>query len=142
MEVAKALMEEWISRWGVPLEIQSDNGPEFASGLMETLCEKLEVEKIRNALYDGKGRKIQQNDQRHDKFGGSDLKRWDENLNLLCFYYNKSELATGRRPVMPTVATWEARPEAKTAVEYVNDTMEKMRDVSRECLKTREEIRQ
>ena len=52
MEVAKALMEEWISRWGVPLEIQSDNGPEFASGLMETLCEKLEVEKIRNALYE------------------------------------------------------------------------------------------
>ena len=62
MEVAKALMEEWISRWGVPLEIQSDNGPEFASGLMETLCEKLEVEKIRNALYEpfsmGKVRKF------------------------------------------------------------------------------------
>ena len=70
-----------------------------------------------------------------------DLKAWDESLELMSFYYNASvklttgfapiELATGRMPTMPVEGSFEAHATRKTYVEYVDETMEKMRMASK-----------
>ena len=45
--VATAFMDNFVSRFGVPLQIYSDQGSCFESKLMEDLCELLGIEKTR-----------------------------------------------------------------------------------------------
>ncbi len=49
--VIQALMEKNISRFSYPLVIQSDNGKEFVSKLMEKLLAKLEVAHTTSTSY-------------------------------------------------------------------------------------------
>ena len=75
-----------------------------------------------------------------------DLKAWDEDLELIIFFYNASvqmttgfaptELATGRRPTMPVEGSFEAHPTRRTYVEYVDETMERMRKASKAVYET------
>ena len=144
-EVADALMKRWITIWGVPAEVQSDGGPEFTAALTVELCKQLEVVKIVNAPYSpfstGKVEKLNKTLKDIIAKTTDDLRRWDENLEMVCFFYNASinlttgfapsELATGRKPTMPVSATFDAHRERETHVEYVDETMEKMREASR-----------
>ena len=41
--VANCFFERWILRYSTPAEILSDNGTEFVSSFMQTLCEKLAI---------------------------------------------------------------------------------------------------
>ena len=145
-EVAKALTKEWISRYGVPMEIQSDGGGEFTSKLMNELCKVWQVEKIVASPYApfSSGKVERFNKTVKDMVAkelGENLRRWDEVLPLVCFYYNSTvqlttgfspfELLTGTLPTLPALATWEARPEKKTHVEHVDELMERMRRISK-----------
>ena len=144
-EVAEGLVKRWIATWGVPTELQSDNGPEFSADLTVELCKRLNVAKIVNSPYSpfSTGKVERLNKTLKDILAKScdDLKRWDENIEWITFYYNASvqlttgfapiELATGRRPVMPIEGTFEAHPTRRTYVEYVDETMEKMRKASK-----------
>ena len=49
--VADKLMIEFISRFGTPRQIHSDQGREFESELFKVLCEKLGIEKTRTSPY-------------------------------------------------------------------------------------------
>ena len=51
LTVADKLVNEFISRFGVPLEIHTDQGREFESILFSRLCEVLEVKKTRTTPY-------------------------------------------------------------------------------------------
>ena len=51
LTVADKLVNELISRFGVPLEIHTDQGREFESILFSRLCEVLEVKKTRTTPY-------------------------------------------------------------------------------------------
>ena len=55
--VARILMSEWISRWGPPFEIHSDQGTQFTSEVFQTLCALLGIDKsktvLRNPASDG-----------------------------------------------------------------------------------------
>lgn len=42
-EVAKAIMDTWITRYSTPKEILTDGGKEFANNLMKCLCKELGV---------------------------------------------------------------------------------------------------
>ena len=50
-------MSEWISRWGPPFEIYSDQGTQFTSEVFQTLCALLGIDKsktvLRNPASDG-----------------------------------------------------------------------------------------
>jgi len=49
--VAKTLVVEYILRYGVPLTIHSDQGPEFESKLFACICKLLGIDKTRTTPY-------------------------------------------------------------------------------------------
>jgi len=49
--VARALLDVVFSRFGIPLQLLSDNGKEFDNLVMKELCRLLEVDKIRTTVY-------------------------------------------------------------------------------------------
>ena len=49
--VAQRLVDNVFSRYGVPIRILSDQGPEFESALMAELCRSYGIEKIRTSSY-------------------------------------------------------------------------------------------
>ena len=49
--VASKVVKGFISRFGCPLEIHSDQGPEFDSGLFKSVCNLLEITKTRTTPY-------------------------------------------------------------------------------------------
>ena len=49
--VARVLVEQFVARFGVPVEILSDQGAEFCSHLFTELCRVLGTDKIRTSAY-------------------------------------------------------------------------------------------
>ena len=49
--VAKILVEQVFVRFGVPLQILSDQGPNFESGLFQEMCRLLGIDKVRTSPY-------------------------------------------------------------------------------------------
>ena len=45
-EIAHELVHQFVSRYGVPLELHSDQGRNFESSLFQQICEMLEITKI------------------------------------------------------------------------------------------------
>ncbi|GFU03784.1 retrovirus-related Pol polyprotein from transposon 412 [Trichonephila clavipes] len=45
--VAEVLVKRWISRFGVPLQLHSDQGRNFDSAVCKRLCEILAIDKTR-----------------------------------------------------------------------------------------------
>lgn len=50
-EVARAFVFSWVSRFGVPLDLTSDRGPQFTSELWTTVAENLGVKLHRTTAY-------------------------------------------------------------------------------------------
>ena len=51
ISVARALVDVVISRFGVPLQILSDNGREFDNSVMKEICRLLQIDKLRTTAY-------------------------------------------------------------------------------------------
>ncbi len=49
--VADILVDQWISRYGVPRQIHSDQGRQFESQLFQQLCARLQVDKTRTTPF-------------------------------------------------------------------------------------------
>ncbi len=49
--VAKVLVHEWFQRYGVPQKIHSDQGRDFESKLVKSLCELYGIKKTRTTPY-------------------------------------------------------------------------------------------
>ena len=49
--VAHELVHQFVSRYGVPLELHSDQGRNFESSLFQQICEMLEIKKTRSSPY-------------------------------------------------------------------------------------------
>ena len=49
--VAKVLVEQVFVRFGVPLQILTDQGPNFESGLFQEVCRLLGIDKVRTSPY-------------------------------------------------------------------------------------------
>ncbi|GFV80815.1 retrovirus-related Pol polyprotein from transposon 412 [Trichonephila clavipes] len=49
--VAEVLVQHWISRFGVPLQLNSDQGRNFDSAVCKRLCEILAIDKTRTTAF-------------------------------------------------------------------------------------------
>ena len=47
MPIAHKVVEEFICRFGVPLAIQMDHGPQFELALFQEMCHPLDIDKAR-----------------------------------------------------------------------------------------------
>ncbi len=47
LEIAKVFVENWISHYGVPLELHTDQGRNFESNLFAEMCKLLNINKTR-----------------------------------------------------------------------------------------------
>ncbi|GFX71364.1 hypothetical protein TNCV_2453751 [Trichonephila clavipes] len=93
--VAEVLVQHWISRFGVPLQLHSDQGRNFDSAVCRKLCEILAIDKTRTtALYP-------QSDGMVERFNRTILNSlsllvsrnqqdWDEKLPFFLLAYRSS----------------------------------------------------
>ncbi len=51
MTVARALLDVFVSRFGVPLQLLTDNGKEFCNSVMSGFCRLLGVDRLLNTAY-------------------------------------------------------------------------------------------
>ena len=102
--IAKLLVEEVISRHGVPAKLLSDRGPSFLSKLVLGICQCLGVEKVNTSAYhpqtDGLIERF--NRTLTDMLAKSVTQgaaEWDEKLPYVLFSYRASlQTSTGESP--------------------------------------------
>ena len=90
--VAKRLVDQFISRYGVPREIHTDQGTPFESALFTELCNLLGVIKTRTSSYhpmsNGQVEIYHRTlESMMSKYVREDHTDWDENLTLLTMAY-------------------------------------------------------
>ncbi|KAL8425993.1 hypothetical protein ACSSS7_008265 [Eimeria intestinalis] len=119
--VAQAFHDAWISRWGVPRALLSDNGPQFTAELLKQLCTTFGIKKIFAAPYHPRGNSIVEAYMRSLK---STLRLclhhfrqdWDVALPAAALAYRATPhsvtkcspffLVTGQEVVLPLSRTW------------------------------------
>ena len=117
--IAKLLVEEVISRHGVPNQLLSDRGPSFLSHLITEVCRLMGIRKVNTTAYHPQGDGLVERFNRTlldmlaktVKPGGQD---WDERLPYVLFAYRATLQAStaespffllyGRDPQLPTDA--------------------------------------
>ena len=94
--IAAAIVSEWISRFGVPAILHSDQGPAFESHLFRQLCNLIGVQKTRTTPYHPEGNGLVERTNRTIKKILSSFieryeeDRWDESLSLCMLAYRSS----------------------------------------------------
>ncbi|KAK3107797.1 hypothetical protein FSP39_022415 [Pinctada imbricata] len=92
---AKCLVEEFIARFGAPLEIHTDQGSNFQSGLFKEICSLLEVTQTRTTPYhpasNGQVERFNRTLLQMIRcYVDSGQKHWDEKLPLLLAAYRST----------------------------------------------------
>ncbi|GFX63746.1 hypothetical protein TNCV_215461 [Trichonephila clavipes] len=149
--IAEVLVQHWISRFWVPLQLHSDQGRNFDSAVCKRLCEILAIDKIRTtALHP-------QSDGMVERFNrtilnslsllvSSNQQDWDKKLPffLLAYRsavhettgYSPSQMLFGRDLRLPADLLFSRPPDAPLApVEYIEKLparMEEMHHLARE----------
>ncbi len=126
LTIAKLLVENIISRHGVPAELLSDRGPAFLSKLLQEVCKLMGIKKVNTTAYhpqtDGLverfNRTLTDMLAKTVEKGGKD---WDRRLPYVLFAYRSSPqestkespffLLYGRDPKLPTQSTMVPPPD-------------------------------
>ena len=114
--IADIVMNEWVSRYGVPISILTDQGTNFQSMLLEMLYEYLDIRRLRTTAFhpqcDGESERfIQTMKNMISSYINENQTNWDQNLMKLAFAYNSSvhastkqtpfEMTFGQKPRLP-----------------------------------------
>ena len=114
--VAAVLRKEWISHYGVPLQIHSDQGRNFESKLIRELCKLYGIQKTRTSSYHAQGNGQTERFNRTlcsliRSLDGRNRKRWPELLPHIVYMYNATPhgvtgiapwtLLFGQKPTIP-----------------------------------------
>ena len=103
--IANVLVNEFISRFGVPLLLHSDQGSQFESSLFQELCSLLGIDKTRTTAYhpqsDGLVERFNLTlESMLSKYVAGDQRDWDTHLPMLMLAYRSSiHESTGQTPV-------------------------------------------
>ena len=123
--VANAFDKEWISIFGAPRIVHSDQGTNFESDVFQEMCKLLQISKSRTTSYHPQG------NAQCERFNSTLLsmihahaskhpKSWDENLHHVVMFYNATKhtstdvepnrVMLGRNVDMPIDITMPADP--------------------------------
>ena len=94
--VAKVLVEQVFVRFGVPLQILSDQGPNFESGLFQEMCRLLGIDKVRTSPYQPRTNGMVERWHRTlnsmlGKVVGENQRDWHEKLPYVMAAYRATE---------------------------------------------------
>lgn len=93
--VANKLVTEFICRYGVPLQIHSDQGAQFTSELFTEMCKKLKIDKTRNSPFHPQSSGLVERlnrtiEEMISKFVSENQKDWDQYLPFLMMAYRSA----------------------------------------------------
>ena len=97
-------MQHWITVFGTPYQIHTDQGPNFESGLMYELCDVLKIDKSRTTPYhpSGNGGVERTNATVMNlvhSYANKDPLNWDKHMHTALMGYNGTKhTATGFEP--------------------------------------------
>ena len=101
---ARALVDNWVYRYGAPDAIHTDQGRNFESRLFSALCQMLEIKKSRTTAYHPAGNRHVENTNKTVKNllmakVDSEPETWDQHLGPCLMAYRSSEhSSTGYTP--------------------------------------------
>ncbi|CAG2253707.1 unnamed protein product [Mytilus edulis] len=140
--IAEILIDQFISRFGAPFQLHSDQGPEFESRLISELCKLLGIDKTRTTTYhpqsDGQVERFNRTLlSMLSKYVKENQRDWDVHLQKVMMGYRTSEhestkfspayVLFGRELRLPLDVQYQL-PDgstAKNASEYVTRTKER-----------------
>lgn len=102
--IAEIFIEQWISRFGVPMELHSDQGRNFESSIFSKTCEILGIRKTRTTPLhpqsDGMVERFNKTLENQLRIFVSDHQDdWDEHLPIITMAYRSAvHESTGRTP--------------------------------------------
>ena len=143
--VAETLVNEFISRFGIPLELHSDQGRNFESELFQHVCKVLEITKTRSTPYHPSSNGLVERFNRTlaqmiRSFIGDNQSNWDVHIPLLVSAYRSSEnpatgftpnfLMFGREVHLPVDLLFPrpAAEEPKDTHQYASELVEKLQE--------------
>jgi transposase InsO family protein len=151
--VARVLVENVFLRFGAPLRLLSDQGPEFESDLLKELCRLLRIEKIRTTPYHPSTNGMLERFHRTlnamiGKVVNDDQRDWPDHLPAALAAYRATvhdatgvtpyRMMFGRELRLPVDVTYGLRPDSEQSAtsneEYVdrlNETLRRCFDVAR-----------
>ena len=147
---AKFILNRIVGRFGYPKRIQTDQGTNFESILIQELCQLLKIEKSRSTAYhpETNGQVERQNrtlKQLLSCFVNETFDDWDEWLTQLSFAYNTTihsstqvspfEIIYGRKPLLLHDLTKDIKKNEKNEIEYVNEYIRKLKEKNEKILK-------
>lgn len=117
VSVARAFVDNFILRYGIPREIATDRGSEFISSTMKEVCSLLKIDQLRSTAYHHES--IGALENTHKTMGAylrincqNQMGTWSSWLPYWCFAYNNTvhtetnytphELVFGKRCILPS----------------------------------------
>ncbi|KMQ82837.1 integrase core domain protein [Lasius niger] len=165
--VSEELVQNWVSRFGVPLLMHSDQGRNFTSAVFHGMCKLLGIEKTRTTPLhpqsDGMVERFNRTILNHlSLFVSQNQQDWDQKLQLFLLAYRSavqestgftpSLMLFGRELRLPCDLLFGRPPDTPSSVEdYVDNLRERLEDVhaiareririSSEKMKTRYDVK-
>ena len=107
-----ATLRKWFSQFGFPLQIVSDNGPQFTSTMFSNFCKINGIKHIRSSAYhpssNGGAERFVQTIKRAQV--AADIKRGDAEIKLQAFLQDYRATPTTTTGLTPRVIYWQANP--------------------------------
>jgi len=144
--VLKVLVRDWITKFGAPEQLHSDQGRSFEAEVLRELCDHYGIRKTRTTPYHpaGNGQTERFNRTLHNLLRSltpAEKRYWPQHLPELVFWYNATPHSTtghspysllyGREPVLPLdvefgVDDTPTSPDDTTAESYLQGHLERL----------------
>ena len=136
--VANAVLEGWITKFGCPDRIHTDQGTEFKNKLWKELCDRLQIVKTETPPYNPQSNIVERFHRALNAIMRCYMDRgdrdWESYIPMCCFAYNtKINSTTGVTPF----EAWMGRP-AKLPIDLVIPTPQRVYGDENEFIKETE----